>query len=157
MSIQSLEDLAFAQITFRQAVKADTEEKGVLTRICLKKLSENQNMSMFTQSLQEVQGHPCILINFSVWHGSSRGPRKFRKKTLCKCKCKRLGTLCECDCGSLFRMIMEYREAEIFRAFYYRLGQTKHKKCPRFISKKTLLGRLLEGQFEDTLQRYTSL
>ena len=155
MSIPSLGDLAFAQITFKQAVKADTTEKGVLTQICLKKLSEIEDMRMFTESLQAVQGHPCILVNFSVWHGVSIGPRKFRKKNLCKCKCKRLGLLCECDCGCLFRMIMEYRESEVFRG--YRPGQKKHKKSPRFISKKTMLGRLLEGQFEDTLPQFTSL
>ena len=155
MTIPSLKELAFAQTSFKQAIQADATAKGVLTQICLKKIAEIESMECFNESLQEVQGHPCILVNFSVWHGSLLGPRKFRKKTLCQCKCKRLGVLCECDCGCVFRMIMEFREAEIFRG--YRLGQTKHKKCPRFISKKTKLERLLEAQFEDTLPRFTSL
>lgn len=150
MSISSLQDLAFDQITVRVALRADTAKKGVLTRICLTKIAENQKMEMFNQSLQAVQGHVCILINYSVWHGSSLGPRKFRGKSLCKSKCNRLGTLCECDCGCIFKKILEFKEAEVFRG--YQCGQRKHKKAPRFISKNTKLGQLLDTQFQDPRQ-----
>ena len=158
MPVRSLLDIVFSQISVRQALRADPAQKEVLTRICLAKIPDNENsttMAMFNRSLQAVQGHVCILINYSVWHGGNLGQRKFRKKTLCRCKCKRLGILCECYCACLFKMIMEYREAEVFRG--YRPNQRKHKKSPRFISKNTTLGRLIEGPFQDTLPSFTSL
>lgn len=154
MSIQTLKDIALSQISVRQAMRADPQEKGVLAIQFRAKVAATDGMAIFNESLDAVQGHVCMLRNYSVWHGSLLGPRKFRNKTLCKCQCLRLGNLCECDCIALIKMVMEYREAEIFRG--YRPGQRKHKKCPRFISKKTTLGRLLEGQFQDTLPEFTS-
>ena len=147
MPVPKLQDLALCEVTVKEALKADEERKGVLTRLLLAKIAEDDAMSMFRESLDAVQGHVCVLRTFNVWHGSLRGPRKFRNNTLCRCKCLRLGVLCECQCAGLVKMVMEFREAEPFRD--YDAGRRKHKKCPRFISKKTKLGRLLAGQFED--------
>ena len=145
MSVPSLQNLALCQINFKEAVQADAPKRGVLTRLFLANIVGNERLFPFNETLEGSRGHICVIQNFDVWHGSSIGPRKFRKKTLCRCKCQRLGPQCVCDCGALIRMVKEFREAEPFHG--YRPNQKKHKRCPRFISKKTTLGRLLEGRF----------
>ena len=126
-------------------------EIGVASRILIEKVKETDNESdsvmLFKEEILNNGGHICRIKNFNVWHGGNIGPRKFRKKSLCKCVCDGLGKLCKCDCGAVFKMLLEFRESEVFRG--YGPAQKKHKKARRFIAKRTLIKDLLKSQFQD--------
>ena len=159
MNVQKLQKLAVCKMSARQASKAEIPEKGVITRIILELIDDSRDIQDLKESLGAVNNHVCEMKHFNVWHGRILGPRKFRNKTCCKCKCQRNGDLCECSCGAIWRILMEYRETEFFRqpdavkrTFNGKemVIHGKHKKSMRFISKGTTIGDLLTKKFSDS-------
>ena len=149
MPVLSLQEIALENLTVKDACGVNEITKSVLIRVLLKRLRnpEGNTMNLFVEMIMQNERHICRLRNFDVWHGINIGPRKFRKKITCKCECARLGHLCECNCNAIFKMMIEYREAEVFRGYTH--GQRRHKKARRFIAKTTRIRDILRDQFRD--------
>ena len=158
MFVKKLQKLALEKISVRKATSVDEIKKEIITRVLLEMIRNSDNLQCLKNNLEEANFHVCALSKFDVWHGKVFGPRKFRRKSLCKCKCAREGPLCECSCGALWKMLMEYRETEFYRCFnttaFRRIFDGKkmvivgkHKKSVRFIPKNTMIGELLSNQF----------
>ena len=147
MPVLSLQNIALGKLSLKDVNKLHFSEKGIVNRTFMKYLEEADSPSMLKDSIAENKGHICLTRQFNVWHGMSIGPRKFRHKTLCKCLCPGTGSICSCECDSAIKMLIEFRESEVFRG--YIPNQKKHKKARRFISKRTTIKSLVENQFQD--------
>ena len=147
MPVLKLQKIALDNLSVKDISSMHFSEKGVAFRIFVERMKETDNIEMFKRGLIKEGWHICKVKNFDVWHGVNIGPRKFRKKSLCNCVCDGLGKLCKCDCGAVFKMLMEFRESEVFRG--YGPTQKKHKKARRFIAKRTLIKDLVKSQFQD--------
>ena len=129
--MQSLKNIALMQVNLYQIDRAEPFEKEVVGRELLKRIFEENNATLFQEAVTIANGHPCQMNEYRVWHG---GIRKFRKSAKCKCDCKMHGILCECSCGAIVRMLVEFREAEVFR------GPNKQPK--KIYKKATTLSRI---------------
>ena len=147
MPVFKLQEIVVDNLSVKDLGKMFPEEKSVASRIFIERIKEADKIEMFKAELDKNEGHVCKMKNFNVWHGSLIGPRKFRKSSQCKCACDGEGKLCCCECGVVFRMLMEYRESEVFRG--YTPMQKKHKKARRFIPKRTPVKDLISFQFSD--------
>ena len=147
MPVLKLQKIVVENLSVKDVNKMYPAEKGVAFRIFMELANEADKIEMFKNELEKNEGHVCKMKNFNVWHGGNIGPRKFRKSSLCKCVCDGEGKLCKCECGAVFKMIMEYRESEVFRG--YVPWQKKHKKARRFIPKSTPIKDLITLQFSD--------
>ena len=147
MPVLSLQKIALEKLFIKDILKMQAPEKGVATRILLEYLEGIESMNMFKRAVAQQEGHICRMRQFDVWHGMNVGPRKFRNKTVCKCICEGTGSLCSCDCGAIFKMMIEYRENEVFRG--YKPMQRSHKKARRFIPKQTSIKDITSTQFQD--------
>ena len=147
MPVLNLQKIALNNLSVKEISSMHFSEKGVASRILVERVKESDSIEMFKREIESNGGHICKIKYFNVWHGSLIGPRKFRKKSLCRCVCDGLGKLCKCDCGAIFKMLLEFRESEVFRG--YGPNQKKHKKARRFIAKKTLIKDLIKSQFQD--------
>ena len=147
MPVLSLQKIVIENLSAKDIGRMHFSEKGVMSRIFIECVKESTTVEMFKEAVAQNNGHVCKMQKFDVWHGSLIGPRKFRNKTLCKCVCDGLGKLCKCECGAAIKMLVEFRENEVFRG--YGPGQTKHKKARRFIPKRTRIKELISNQFHD--------
>ena len=147
MPVLSLQNIVLENLSVKDISKMHISEKEVMTRIFVEYVKGSTTAEMFKITLDQNDGHICKMQKFNVWHGSIIGPRKFRNKTLCKCICDGLGKLCKCECGAAIKMLMEFRESEVFRG--YGPMQKKHKKARRFIPKRTRIKDLILNQFND--------
>ena len=147
MPVLSLQKIALEKLSIKDICSAPFHIRGVVTRVLVEYLDDVNEMDVFRMVLMQHEKHICRMNTFSVWHGISIGPRKFRNKTKCKCNCQGSGKVCECDCGALFKMLIEYRESEVFRG--YIPMQKKHKKARRFIPKRTNIKDVTRMQFHD--------
>ena len=147
MPVLKLQEIVVGNLSVKDLSMMYPAEKNAAFRFFMGLVNKTGKIEMFKIELDKNEGHVCKMKNFNVWHGSRIGPRKFRKSSLCKCSCDGTGTLCCCECGAVFKMLMEFRESEIFRG--YSPMQKKHKKARRFISKRTLIKDLIAFQFSD--------
>ena len=147
MPVLSLQKIALEKLNIKDICKLPGYKRGVITRVLLSYLDDINGMDFFRMAIANNEGHICRMRTFDVWHGSNIGPRRFRKRTLCKCRCSGTGNMCECDCGAVFKMMLEFRENEVFRG--YAPMQRKHKKARRFIPKRTSVKDITHIQFHD--------
>lgn len=149
MPVLSLQEIALENVNIKEACNTSDIVKSVLVRVLTRRLNNpvENTMGLFAELISGNERHICRIEEFDVWHGINIGPRKFRNKSKCKCECVGVGLVCECSCNAIFKMMVEYRETEVFRG--YTFGQRKHKKARRFIAKKTRIHDILRYQFSD--------
>ena len=148
MSIPSLQELSACVLSSKFALRLPGPEKSVVTRVLLEMVLKCDQLYHLKDDLVANGGHVCQLQTYSVWHGSSLGPRRFRKSILCHCSCLGRPAKCSCECGSLIKMLFEFREAEPFIGYGTR---RRHKLAKRYINKRTSLGRLLSGPIGESI------
>ena len=144
MPVLSLQNIVLENLSVKDISKMHISEKEVMSRIFVEYIRSSTTAEMFKTTLAQNGGHICRIREFNVWHGVNIGPRKFRSKTLCKCVCDGLGESCKCECGAVIKMLVEFRECEVFRG--YAPMQKKHKKARRFIPKRTRIKELMLNQ-----------
>ena len=146
MPVLSLQKIALENLSIKDIIIMQAPERGVATWILIEYLEGLETMELFKRAVAQQEGHICRMRHFDVWHGINVGPRKFRNKTRCKCICDGEGSLCNCDCGAVFKMMIEFRENEVFRG--YAPSQRGHKKARRFIPKRTNIKDITSKQFQ---------
>ena len=147
MPVLQLQKIVLENLSLKDISRMHNYEKGIVSRIFVEYLNNSESVELFKNALAENGNHICRTKKFNVWHGMNIGPRKFRNKTLCKCVCEGTGNLCCCECDSVIKMLIEYRENEVFRG--YTPMQKSHKKARRFIPKRTSIKDLFTNQFQD--------